>query len=128
MKKHALDIDDETAEVMHYPQVRKSEGRLQERLDGKAEKKARNQKGTVAELKKILNSMKDQDVLVSSFGYNDAIKQVVPTIIDVLVYGKGRSYGEEIIEYTGDPRDHGYETMDELTKDGGKIIKALVFR
>jgi hypothetical protein len=48
-------------------------------------------KGTVAELKKMLNNMKDQDLLVIPYG-RDGVKQAEPTIVDVLVFGKKRMW------------------------------------
>jgi hypothetical protein len=84
-------------------------------------------KGTVAELKKMLSNMKDQDLLVIPYG-RDGVKQAEPTIVEVLVFGKKRMFGEEVLEWNGDPREYDYESMEALLKDGGKIVKALVFK
>lgn len=83
-------------------------------------------KGTVAELKKMLNSMNDQDLIVTP--ERDHVVQAQPTIIDVLVFGKKRQFGEELLEWNGDPREYGYDDMKAMQAAGGKIVKAIVLR
>jgi hypothetical protein len=126
MKNTKIIFDDDLREVMQYPQVRKVTERLQSRLDAKAEKKGKAMKGTVAELKKMLNNMNDQDLIVAS--ERDHVVQALPTIIEVLVFGKKRTFKEELLEWNGDPREYGYPDMKALQADGGKIVKAIVLR
>jgi hypothetical protein len=129
MNNNKLIFDEDLKEVLQYPQVRKTTERLQHRLDAKAERKGKAMKGTVAELKKMLNNMHDQDLVVTPFGRErDQVMQAVPTIIDVLAFGKKRNFGEELLEWNGDPREYGYPDMKALQADGGKIVKAIVLR
>jgi hypothetical protein len=122
-------FDEDLEDAMQFPHVRKVTERLHSRLESKEKRKEKAMKGTVAELKKMLNAMNDQDLVVAPFGREkDQVAQAVPTIIEVLVFGKKRSFGEELLEWNGDPREYGYADMKALQADGGKIIKAIVLR
>lgn len=76
--------------------------------------------GTIAELREKIAGLDDNDIFVIP-GAEHTYRNAKAHVGEVLAYGVN-----DLHQWTGDVCDYGYENMQELNIDGGKVIKALI--
>jgi hypothetical protein len=76
--------------------------------------------GKIGDLKKLIANMSDDDIFVIP-GPDHTYRHAKAHEDEILAYGSN-----DFHQWTGDVCDYGYENMQELNIDGGKIIKALI--